>query len=251
MHESHQHELAVFLTLTYSNEHLPSDGSLVKADFQKFMKRLRKHHEYYNQNGNKLKYYMCGEYGGNTKRPHYHAIVFGLDFSDKRKHSKGKRGDQLYTSELLNKIWGLGYCWIGSVNHKSAGYVARYCIKKVNGDRAAEHYETFDTVTGEVGQLIPEYMACSQGMGEEHFKEHYDQMYLRDSVIMDGKQHPIPKYYDKKLAEIDPDRLVQVKQQRKEKALLRREDTTPERLAVRHEVKKAQVNFLKRDLHND
>lgn len=56
---------ASFLTLTYNDENLPPDGSLVKADLQKFFKRLRK------DLANPIKYYACGEYGDRFKRPHY------------------------------------------------------------------------------------------------------------------------------------------------------------------------------------
>lgn len=56
---------ACFLTLTYDNEHLPSDNSLHKEDLQKFFKRLRKDIDY------PIKYYACGEYGDRFKRPHY------------------------------------------------------------------------------------------------------------------------------------------------------------------------------------
>jgi len=42
MHEAQMHRYSCFLTLTYSDEFLPSDGTLVLKDFQDFMKRLRK-----------------------------------------------------------------------------------------------------------------------------------------------------------------------------------------------------------------
>lgn len=251
MHEAREHELATFLTLTYRNLDLPKGGTLVKRDFQIFMKRLRKYHHSRNPDAPKIKYYMCGEYGGNTQRAHYHAIVFGLDFGDKRFHKKTKRGDSLYTSKILDDIWGLGHCFIGSVSHKSAGYVARYCLKKINGEMAIEHYKTVNTETGEITTRQKEYMAASQGIGLAHFEEHYQQMYLRDSCIVEGKQTPVPKYYDRKLQQINPELLEQIKQRRKEKALLRKADNTPERLAVRKEVKEAQVNLLKRDLPDD
>lgn len=250
MHERQCHELACFLTLTYNNHFLPNPPTLVKRDFQLFMKRLRKFHETNNPDSPKIKYYMCGEYGGNTRRPHYHAIVFGLDFSDKRPHTKGKRGDQIYTSEKLNEIWGLGYCWIGSVTYKSAGYVARYCLKKVNGEMADDHYQTVNTQTGEIHPIIKEYMAASQGLGLAHFEQHHAQMYLRDSVIVEGKEAPIPKYYDRKLGSLNEELLEEVKERRRQKAKLRAADNTDARLLVRKEVKEAQVNLLKRDLYD-
>lgn len=248
MHERHEHDLACFLTLTYNDHYLPKDKSLDKRHMQLFFKRLRKYHHYNNPDAPKLKYYMCGEYGGNTNRPHYHAIVFGLDFADKRKHNKGKRGDQIYTSAKLNELWGMGYCWIGSATRQSAGYVARYCLKKVNGERAVEHYQTVNTETGEISQVIPEYMACSQGIGLAHFEQYHAQMYLRDSCIVEGKETPIPKYYDRKLESINPTLMEHIKNRRKEKALLRKDDNTPDRLAVRKIIREQKVNLLKREL---
>lgn len=247
-HERPYHELACFLTLTYNDHFLPKDGSLDKTHMQLFFKRLRWYHHYNNPDAPKIKYFMCGEYGGNTFRPHYHAIVFGLDFADKRKHNKGKRGDQIYTSEKLNELWGMGYCWIGSVTTKSAGYVARYSLKKVNGESALAHYQRVNTETGEVFPIIKEYLAASQGLGLAHFEEYHQQMYLRDSVIVDGKEAPIPKYYDRKLESLNQQWLEDIKEKRKQKALLRKDDNTPQRLAVKKEIKQAQVNLLKRDL---
>ena len=248
MHERTQHDLCCFLTLTYDKANLPEPPSVITRHFQLFMKRLRKYHHYYNPDAPKIKYYMCGEYGGNTNRPHYHAIIFGLDFADKKSFKRGKRGDMLYTSEKLNELWGLGYCWIGSVTHQSAGYVARYCLKKVNGDLSEEHYKYVNQQTGEISQLQKEYMACSQGLGLAHFEQHHKTMYIRDSCILNGKEAPIPKYYDRKLGELNPELLDELKHQRKERALRFKDDATPERLAVRKEVKQAQVNLLKRDL---
>lgn len=250
MHERQQHELCCFLTLTYDNHNLPYPPSLDKRHFQLFMKRLRKYHHYNNPDAPKIKYYMCGEYGGNTNRPHYHAIIFGLNFADKRPFKKGKRGDQIFTSEKLNELWGMGYCWIGSVTFQSAGYVARYCLKKVNGDASDDHYRFVDPATGECTQLLKEYMAGSQGLGLSHFLEHHEQMYIRDSCIVNGKQAPVPKYYDRKLGQMNPELLEEIKQRRKDRAVLRKEDNTRERLAVRKEVKQAQVNLLKRDLYD-
>jgi hypothetical protein len=76
---------AHFVTLTYSDQNIPITEcihndqplylpTLVRKDFQNFMKRLRKM-----QPTITIKYYMCGEYGGRTGRPHYHAIILNSD----------------------------------------------------------------------------------------------------------------------------------------------------------------------------
>ena len=70
LHESEFWEDTIFVTLTYDDEHLPSDRSLVPRDLTLFFKRLRK-----DLGDRKIKYYACGEYGDTFGRPHYHAII--------------------------------------------------------------------------------------------------------------------------------------------------------------------------------
>jgi len=159
-HESLMWEKNCFLTLTYNDENLPKDGSIHKEDFQKFMKLLR-----YNFPEDKIRYYHAAEYGevcavcGKTKRfpgakdyckctvfvktlgrPHYHACLFNFDFPDKEYWSMGKHGDKLYVSKKCNEIWGKGYTVLGDVTFESAEYVARYIMKKINGDMKEAHY---------------------------------------------------------------------------------------------------------------
>ena len=122
------HAHNAFITLTYAPEHYPKDGKLKYLDFQLFMKRLRKHY------GKDTGFFMCGEYGEETGRAHYHACLFGLDFEDKKPERENQPGDQIWSSEILTKIWGLGHTELGSVTQKSAGYVARYILKKQNPD---------------------------------------------------------------------------------------------------------------------
>ena len=74
--ESQAHSDSVFITLTYSDENLPDRGSLVKRDLQLFLKRLRRRLDRLNRD--KIRYFACGEYGDNTNRPHYHAIIWNL-----------------------------------------------------------------------------------------------------------------------------------------------------------------------------
>ena len=86
MHEKSLYSLSSFLTLTYDDDHLPPNGTLVKRDFQLFMKRLRW------EMGDGIRFFACGEYGDGNLRPHYHALLFNVDFPDKRKCGVGKNG---------------------------------------------------------------------------------------------------------------------------------------------------------------
>ncbi|QCQ84698.1 replication initiator protein [Blackfly microvirus SF02] len=250
-HERREHDLAIFVTLTYNDQHLPRDGGLVKKHMQTFFKRLRSYIEYTTPDNPKIKYFMCGEYGGKTLRPHYHAIIFGMDFADKRFHKNNKQGDKLYTSKKLDELWGMGHCNIGDVTYQSVGYVARYNLKKVNGVNKHEHYKGVNRDTGEIVSIIPEFIAASQGLGLAHFERHHQQMYMRDSVVIQGKEAPVPKYYDVKLKQVNEEWLAEIKAKRLEKAMAAAADNTRERLKVREEIKTAQVSKLTRDLHDD
>lgn len=75
-YEARKSVSAHFVTLTYDDEHLPFDENgnpmVSKRDIQLFFKRLRKN------TGSEVKYFCVAEYGPQTHRPHYHAIIFNL-----------------------------------------------------------------------------------------------------------------------------------------------------------------------------
>lgn len=241
-HEAQFHVYRWFLTLTYSDENLPPGGTLVKADFQKFMKRLRKN------TGLKLRYFHCGEYGETTWRPHYHAVIFGLPIPDLRPYSKNKRGDVIYTSELLDKTWALGNVMIGGFSKESAGYVARYILKKVTGEAQEDHYKRIDERTGEVVDLLPPYvtMSTKPGIGDQWFEKYADTDLAHDYCVMAGHETPLPKRYDRRIEADDPKGLAKRKLARRARAARNKANNTPERLAVREEVKLAQIKSLTR-----
>ncbi|AXH76662.1 MAG: replication initiator protein [Microviridae sp.] len=222
------HEENSFLTLTYSDENLPADGSLNYRHFQLFMKRLRK--EY-----GPVRFFMCGEYGELTKRPHYHAILFGRDFPDKVYHGKSPGGYDMFKSQSLDDLWALGYCTVGQVTKQSAGYVARYCMKKVTGDRAEDHYNGRE----------PEFahMSLKPGIGASFFDKFVKDMLPCDYVIHDGWKIPVPKYYEKLYKGED---IEDIKYRREVYSRRFKENNTDERLKVREEVAEARVKMLRR-----
>lgn len=246
MHEAQLHEENCFLTLTYDDEHLPSNGSLVPRDLTLFWKRLRKWLD-----GERVKYFACGEYGERTSRPHYHACVFGVDFPDKQLH-KEVNGNRLYRSAALERLWGNGACMSGAVTFESAAYVARYVTKKVTGPDASAWYQWTDPETGEVHSVEPEFVRMSRrpAIAKEWFSRFADDTYSSDSVVARGFEMKPPKYYDKLLEVEDANRFKQVKFARARAAQRRKvqENSTPERLAVRRVVKEAQLTQLKREI---
>lgn len=244
VHEASQHFDNAFITLTYNDENLPASGSLVKSDFQKFMKRLRKRHP-----DRSIRYYHCGEYGDTTKRPHYHACLFGIDFPDKKLYAQSEKGNT-YSSVLLDTIWGKGFTTLGDVTFESAAYVARYIMKKQNGEKAKTHYEIFIPATGEIIKILPEYttMSLKPAIGRGWFDKYHQDVFPSDEVIIRGKSMPPPKYYTALQEKTDPDQILQVKSRRIKSAKRQSADNTPQRLAVKKLVKQIQTKQLKRKI---
>lgn len=121
MLEAKKHDKNCFITLTYNDANLPQAG-VCKRSAQLFMKRLRK------QLGKiKVRYFLCGEYGAEKNRSHFHAIIFGYDFDDKYYFGKDKRGNSIYRSPLLEKVWTFGFSSVGErLDFESAKYCAKY-----------------------------------------------------------------------------------------------------------------------------
>lgn len=180
VHESQYHRYISFVTLTYSDEFVPSSGSLVKKDFQDFMKRLRYFHE------SKFKFYACGEYGGITMRPHYHAIIF----------------DKIPLEEL-EKAWSLGFVQSKSVSSDSAlAYVAGYVDKKI--------YDNISEYTNK--GLLPPFVLCSQGIGKQFALDNQEMILNRGFITYNGSKIGIPRYYRKVLGlECDSDVILRMK----------------------------------------
>ena len=245
MHEAQMHEQNCFITLTYDNEHLPSDRSLHYRDFQLFIKRLRKRYP-----GRRIRYYMAGEYGENFGRPHWHACIFGFDFPNQELWERSAAGSLLYRSPDLEILWPYGYSTIGRVTFESAAYVARYIMKKVTGKNAAEHYQEIDPDTGEITNRTPEFtkMSLKPGIGYEWYKQYTSDVYPHDYVIVRGKKVKPPKFYDKKYKIDNPYEFDELLYIREKSAKLRFEDNTLERLAVKEQVAKAKLQKLKRNL---
>lgn len=244
VHEASLHEDNAFITLTYAPENVPYGGTLVKKDFQDFAKRLRKKFR------RKLSYYHCGEYGERTRRPHYHALLFGVDFPDKEAFKKSADGSQIFTSELLQRLWPQGFCTTGAITFESAAYVARYVMKKINGDAAKDHYRVVDPETGEVHDLLPEYttMSLKPAIAKGWYEKFKSDAYPSDFLVLRGRKMKPPKYYDRLLELEDPEARAAIKARREQEALLREGDSTTARLRVREQVKQAQIENLKRGI---
>lgn len=239
IHEAQFHEKNCFITLTYSDEHLiqtDKGATLSVDDFQRFMKRLRKA-----VSPAKIRFFHCGEYGEKTKRPHYHAIIFGYDFPDKVLW-KSERGVKLYRSCLLENLWPSGFSTVGDVTFESAAYVARYVLKKVTGERAEKFYE----------HRVPDYVTMSRrpGIAADWYDKFMRSEWMdgHDYIIVRGRKCRPPKFYDSRLRQESEETYNYIKRARKILAAAHGDDNTPERLVVKEKVKSAQLALLKRNL---
>lgn len=255
MHEAQLHERNCFLTLTYDQAGLPSTGSLAVEHWQLFAKAFR------NKLG-KFRFFHCGEYGDENGRPHYHAAIFGHDFTaDRKAYRLSKAGHQIYTSETLDKLWGRGNCYIGNLTFQSAAYVARYIMKKQLGEAAWKRYgTTIESFEGEAGTwhqrfhftLKPEYTTMSRkpGIGTKWIEQFHNEVYGqgRDEVLCNGHLVNPPKFYDTWFENYNPAGYRKLKARRRHNTKKHAANNTPDRLIVREKVQLAQIKSLTRDL---
>lgn len=193
---------ALFITLTYDTQHVPltRNGymSLRKRDLQLFFKRLRKAQDKRKATDSRyekmqaIRYYVVGEYGGRTKRPHYHALIYNVipeliqdawlctkDRYDKKENCKcGKH---------------LGNIHYGTVSGASVGYTLKYMSKcsqipmHQNDDR------------------IPEFALMSKGLGANYLTPQMIKWHRADLLnrmyvnLPDNKKVSMPRYYKTKI----------------------------------------------------
>lgn len=184
LHESLKWDSAIFLTLTYDDDHVPylndNDNSdlnqtLRKKDLQNFFKRLRK-----NSSGRKIKYFACGDYGGDTGRPHYHAIIFGF--------SNSKEDREIIKASWAYCQWeNLGKGTFGTVNQKSIRYVVSYIERVIKGKWEVEAY----------GECERPFNIVSQGMGKDYAIQNKETLEENNYVSIQGKKKSVPRYYRK------------------------------------------------------
>lgn len=196
----HYEDGASFLTLTYNDENLPADKGLEKEELQKFFKRLRKNlQSKYHEFAPKILYYAIGEYGtkeliykspGAVKchgRPHYHAIVFGLNnWNDEHR-------------EIVRKSWTLCEPWffdkergrksgMQEVTTDDIQYVCGYVQKKLYGEMSVSVY----------GESTPPFSISSQGLGLKFAMQNKARLLNNGYTMFKGHKVSVPRYFCEK-----------------------------------------------------
>lgn len=243
-HESQLYERNCFITLTYARDNCPPGFSLDHRDWQLFMKRMV-------VRANPVRFFMCGEYGPVNLRPHYHAILFGMDFTDRKPQGVSKSGEEYFKSARLEQLWKLGQCSVQDVSLQSISYCTRYIIDKVETTDADELYTHIDA-DGVITPRKPEYCAVSNrpGIGQRWFEKFGKDVVRGDYVVLEGHKFAVPKYYDKLMRRgaAPALRMDEIEFGREKRAKAAWSDNTDERLAVREVVHSARVRNLKREM---
>jgi len=232
VHEGDVAGPAWMVTLTYSPEKVPEYGSLLPRDATLFIKRARASW------GSRLSYYLCGEYGELSERPHYHMVLYGLPFMD-REWIADRHGAPVYRSDQLEGWWQNGICEFTGLTYGAARYVAAYVRKKVRQRDSPEHYERVDPDTGELVGIGREFgrMSRRPALGRRWIERYWRDVYPRDFVVMDGHELKPPRYYDKWMETNHPGVMMAVK----EKRLLEAVERGDRELAASEKVHRAKV----------
>ena len=242
-HEAEMHSRNCFLTLTYDNNHLPSDHGLDKTHALQFLRSWRKQVRDENKcrfEQQKLRYYLVGEYGSRTQRPHYHIIVFGQDFSEDR--TPWTRGDDQHTtyrSHYAELIWKKGTIVIGDVNVASAKYVTKYVTKIITGEQQALTY----------GARQPPFSSGSTnpGLGKLWIEQYMSDVYPQDKLYILGQKEPVqpPPYYDEQYEKREPVLMALIRTQRRAGLRAAFNKKQVMKLEAQREIEETKSNLLK------
>lgn len=209
-HEASIHSDNCFITLTYDQKFI-TNYRLNYTHFQNFMQSLRDYVRSDCKSKNipfsEIGFMVCGEYGEQNKRPHWHACIFGWKPSDAEYKYSSDLGDKIYTSELLgpknktqveddkNRLWNYGIAEFGSVTFKSAGYIARYSTKKLThgNDNDHDYNPIFKT-------------SRKYAIGKRWLQKYWSDVFNHGKIILrkpDGSviKCGVPRYYEKWLRE--------------------------------------------------
>lgn len=222
--EMQYHDSAYFCTFTYDDSHLHTvfyyddntgevdwNPTLNKRDIQLFIKRLRKCYA-----DDKIRYYLAGEYGETTKRPHYHAIIYGLHCDDLIKCGRSETGNTYFTSKTIEKLWSNGFVSIEPANYATCKYTASYVTKKL-GIKPNDYYNKLG--------IIPPFSLSSRkpGIGLQYLLDHENEFFdleeLRIPMVDGSYKVTMPRYFKKKLRDYDEERYEVIARKNEQAAL--------------------------------
>lgn len=191
MLESVKHVSSSFVTLTYSQEKLPSGSTLVPDDARNWLKRLRKA-----LSPHQIRYYLVGEYGDESWRPHYHAAIFGLD-PILGGGDDGRKG-------VVAETWKAGHTYTGDLTPQSASYICGYVTKKLTSKkdpRLMGRYPEFARMSLKPGIGAPAMMDVASHFGDHSLEYIAAELDVPSSLQVGKKKQPLGRYLKSKLRE--------------------------------------------------
>lgn len=261
-HEAKMSQASCFLTLTYDRASLPVEskpaskeglrlalahpqrvvpygGSLRRADVVLFMKRLREHLR--RNFGVRVKAFQVGEYGSRNARPHYHLLLWGFDFQhDRRREGDSGRGHPMWSSKLLDQLWGMGLCRINELGLEVAKYAAKYALKSFSGK-----HELRSLPGGGLVEVEPcfDQLPHGKALGLTWLDRYWSDVFPRGVMVLRGGiEVPIPLAYMKVCKEREPAVYERVMAERRAEGLKRLEHSMPQRLTAREIVAHARAD---------
>jgi len=171
----HKHaKSSQWVTLTYEDSKIPKDPEgipvLSKDDLQRFFKRLRKANAAHWLE--QVRYYAVGEYGTDTKRPHYHILLYNLH-------------PNVYPK--IKAIWGNGLVYLAPITDADIHYTTKYHLNK------------------DVNSVypVPEFTLMSRrpAIGFQYIEPNMElhQSNLQTFVYQNGHKTLMPRYYKEKI----------------------------------------------------
>lgn len=258
----------------------PINYTLCKGLIQDFLKKLRDN--IYKQYGITIRYFGCGEYGENNERPHYHILIFGFDFPDKKYLETSNKGFPIYVSDFLFNNWNYGLCTVQDVDHRVCMYTAKYVMKKIKsnddiviqeqyfgrepefifmskGNCQVNRCKYIDDIIKNCKGLNslrnldnPYCSMCSKtrgGIGFDWFRKYYKDVLKIGYITIDGIKYSIPKYYLEilKLTDSELYDTYKVKLLNRIDEKSERDDRSTERLQVKAKIIKSKLKLYHRE----
>lgn len=196
IHESRNNHFTFFVTLTYNDDNLPlcpecGKPYICKYDSMDFVNSCKKFFSFF---GLTFRYFLVGEYGETSGRPHFHLLAFLNEdgVSDISKTSF----DEKFFVKSFETIWKYGFVYCGGASDGAAAYCAKYCLKNIPYEHDRCHH-----VNG--------YLSCSRKpiIGYSFVEKRGDYLLEHPEILSLGinqYKYRIPRAYSKKLIENDP-----------------------------------------------
>lgn len=213
--ESRQHEHALFVTLTYDEEHLPRTiyhpktgevlashpaGCVDKRVIQLFNKKLKSNvrRKQGKAMADGIRFFACGEYGEQNGRPHYHFVIWGLPY--KYREHIYKAWTDPSTKKLLCDPDRLDIQIPRSYNDVGT-YISSYVMKNGTSSESlrldGRPPACFSSSQGIAKSAIPALVkSFSTSASVRHITSVGD---IPRTYRLEGKEYPIDRYLQEKI----------------------------------------------------